>query len=815
MPENSPENRANVFQRALRWIGSLRVKNILILVCSLLIFFGLYCLVCSPKQYDLSVGSISRDTINATKDVVDEITTEEKRQAAANAVEPTYRFQDGVKEEVLSSIDNIFSELRTVQQYGQTLVDPDGRPSMNFSDAETDYALNLISSVSFSRYQITTLLRTGNESFEDMVSTVTTAVENALNTTIREGQMNQTIQTILQIVGFKLDISLTQNIIPTVLRACLKPNMVVDQEATDIARQAAMDAVEPIVYLQGQNIIRSGDRITRSQLEMLRSLGLLKNDSYDFSSYQGAAVLVILAMLCFAFSLRIVGSDVLRDSKKLLVSMIVSILGFGISIIFHLFLSPYFVPMVFVPVLLCALLGAETGYASIAPTAVLLSGLAAGNNSTYLYEMILIILMCLVGGVFAVRIMKSHPQRVRVLLAGGISALVNAAIIPSVHWMTSTESVNLLEMELWAVGGGLVSGILAIGFQPVFESLFNLATPSRLMDLCNPNHRLLRRLQIEAPGTYHHSLIVGNLAEAAAERIGANPYLARAAGYYHDIGKMKRPMYFKENQTGENPHDKMDPYVSAAILTSHAQDGYQMALKDKMPHEVADIILQHHGDTPVMFFYHKALQMSNGSPVDIAEFRYNGPRPNTKEAAIVMLADTIEAAVRSMQDPTPKSIAQFIERLVRGKLEDGQLSDSPLTLRDIDEIVAAFNGILIGVFHERIEYPEVQHHVPAQPAARSDNAAGGEKISSAGSNHAASKAAVTDKTKVPVPEDQLEPKSEAEPTESKTVPKSETEFKPEEEPGTVKSEEPSVPEQQLDDTADKAGRKEESEGNEA
>ena len=165
---------------------------------------------------------------------------------------------------------------------------------------------------------------------------------------------------------------------------------------------------------------------------------------------------------------------------------------------------------------------------------------------------------------------------------------------------------------------------------------------------------------------------------------------------------------------GENLHNKLDPYVSAAILTSHTKDGYQMALREHMPHEVANIILQHHGDTPVMYFYHKALQMSNGSPVDIREFRYEGPRPNTIEATIVMLADTIEAAVRSMQDPTPKAIDQFIERLVRGKLEDGQLSESPITLRDIDEICAAFSGVLRGVFHERIEYPEVSHHVPAQ-----------------------------------------------------------------------------------------------------
>lgn len=181
--------------------------------------------------------------------------------------------------------------------------------------------------------------------------------------------------------------------------------------------------------------------------------------------------------------------------------------------------------------------------------------------------------------------------------------------------------------------------------------------------------------------------------------------LARTGAYFHDVGKLKRPLYFKENQMGENPHDHTDPYVSAAIVTTHTRDGLQLAQKYRLPMEIQKIIVEHHGDTPVMFFYHKALQQANGKPVDIADFRYDGARPTSKESAIVMLADTIEAAVRSMPDPTPQAIERFIERLVRGKLEDGQLSNSPLTLRDIDGICEAFAKVLNGVFHERIEYP--------------------------------------------------------------------------------------------------------------
>lgn len=738
MAKEKKESETSLFLRVGAWFRSDHAKNTLIIFCTALIIFGLYCLVCAPKRYDLTVGSIARETINATKDVVDEVTTEEKRQAAAAAVEPTYRFQEGVKEEVLTSLNAVFSELRTVQQYAQTLRDDAGKPKTSFTDSEIEYALGLVTTVSLNRYQIGTLLRARAEAFEDMVSTVLTAVENSLNTTIREGQLTQSIQTILQIVGYKLDISLTQNIVSPVLRATLKPNMVIEQETTEIARNAARDAVEPVMYLQGQNIIRSGDRVTRSQLEMLRALGLLKDTNYDLSSYQGAALLILLSMAAYILSLRLVCKQVLFEPRRLLVCMIVSILGLAASILFHLYFSPYFVPMTFVPILLSVLLGSKAGFASVIPMAILISGLAAGNNSSYLYEMILLLVMTLCGGTFSVRFMKAHPQRIRVLLAGLVSALANGMSILAIRWMTSTETLDLASSAAWAMGGGLLSSVLAVSLQPVFESAFRLATPSKLLELCNPNQALLRRLQIEAPGTYHHSLIVANLAEAAAERIDANPYLARAAGYYHDIGKLKRPQYFKENQLGENPHTNLDPYVSAAILTSHTKDGYQMALRQRMPQEVANIILQHHGVTPVMYFYHKALQLSNGSPVDIDEFRYEGPRPNTKEASIVMLADTIEAAVRSMPDPTPKAIDQFIERLVRGKLEDGQLSDSPITLRDIDEICAAFSSVLRGVFHERIEYPEVKHRVPvaSAPAQEEKNTQEGKKPSAAADNPA-------------------------------------------------------------------------------
>ncbi len=698
--------------------GQGQARCLIMMVCATLILFLIYFLVSVPKKYDLKVGAISHETINATRDVVDEVTTEDKRTAAANAVEPTYHFQEGVKEEVLSALESIFNQLRTVQQYGLTLrSDPDRKTGKNFSDEEIEYASGLVEDLSLSKYQITTLLRLDTESYEEMVSIVTIAVENQLNTTIREGQIPQSIQTILQIVGYKLDISLTQNILPTVLRLCIKPNMIIDQETTEQAREAAREAVEPIIYLQGENIVREGEKITRSQVEMLKSLGLLKDDAYDYSVYAGSVIAVLLSMFSLWLMLRLLMKDVFTDPRRMSVILLVLLICAVMSLIAHLLPSIYVMPLVLGPILITVLLGYRAGIALTIPLALIFSSLTCGSNVSSFYDSLLLISMTLNGGMTAVWFLKGHPQKIRILLSGILTAVVCVATIGAVRYLTSVESLQTGNVIIWTVAGCILSAVLAIALQPAFEGIFRLATPTKLSELTNPNQPLMRRLMIEAPGTYHHSIIVANLAEAAAQKINANPYLARAGAYYHDIGKLKRPMYFKENQMGENPHEKTDPYISAAILTSHTRDGQLLAQKDRLPPEVQDIILQHHGVTPVMFFYHKALQLSNGRQIDINDFRYQGPKPQTKEAAIVMLADTIEAAVRSMKDPSPKAIDQNIERLIRGKLEDGQLSDSPLTLKDIDDICEAFSGILRGVYHERIEYPSIGPNmsVTAQP----------------------------------------------------------------------------------------------------
>lgn len=693
-------------------------KRYLAFLAAAILVYGLYLLVCAPKRYDLKVGSIAHDTINATKDVVDEVTTEEKRRSAANAVEPVYRFQDGVAEAVVSDIDSVFSELRLAQQYGLTLLDGTETAaqirSKTFTDEEIEYANGFLHSVSLNRYQMTTLLRTDTSDFETMVSTVETAVQNSMNATVREGQITKAIDNIKQIVGYRLDVSLNQNIVPVVLKTCVKPNMIIDQEATDIARETAAANVENVMYLQGQNIIRDGERVTQNQIAVLRALGLLKDNQYDFSVYGGAAILVCLSLFCLYILLKFLKKDVLTNNRKLTVVLIVIVLSVLFAVICLKIFNAFFIPVTMGCMLLTVLLGAETGFASVIPIAVLTAGLSAGSNSGYLAEMLLLFLMCSISGIVSVRYLSSRPMRTRLIVAGIISAVLDVIIIMAINVMTSSDLKASLENIAWACAGAVLSGILAMSLQPVFESVFRLATATRLVELVNPDQPLLRRLLLEAPGTYHHSIVVANLAEAAADRIGGNSLLARAAAYYHDIGKLKRPQYFAENQMGTNPHDTTDPYVSSAIITSHPGDGVSLAQQAHLPAEIQEIISQHHGDTATMYFYHKALQMANGTPIDINDFRYHESKPTTKESAIVMLADTVEAAVRSMKDPTPAAIEKFIERLIRGKLEDGQLTESPILICDLDDIADAFTSVLKGVFHERIEYPKMS--VQAQAA---------------------------------------------------------------------------------------------------
>ena len=707
-----PTPRRDVLQELNSWVHGAGMRSLMVLLIGSILMFAMFSVVCVSSRYSLEEGDIADRSIAATKEVEDKLATEEQRARAAQSVGTIYYRSKEVDEEVLASLDAIFDQLEQVQDYAQLIRSREGAVNYSvqyaFSSEDVEYARRMVDLIDLSAHQTRVLMNTDDESFETMRTEVRTAVSDALKNSITQGQETPTISNIISVCKYVINTDLANSIVRPVLTASVRANMRVDEAETDLARERARSGVAPVIFKQGQYIVREGDRVTANQLEMLSELGMLTSSAFNFSVYGGAALIIICGMLVLTMLLYLLEPGVLRDMRSMLVILLTMLISEALSVVCVTLINVYLSPIVLCAILLTSLLGPKVGAAGSLAMTIIISGLSAASSNSYSTEMVHLLLTGFVGTVVAVQFLTGKAQRVSNVLCGVVVAASNLLVMLAVGLMTAVDLKNTMMNAVWSMASGILSGLIAVGLQPVFEAAFNLATPSKLMELANPNQPLLRRLLMEAPGTYHHSIVVANLAEAAAERVGANPLLARTGAYFHDIGKLKRPMYFKENQRGENPHDRTPAYVSAAIVTAHTKDGLQLAQKHRLPPEIQRIISEHHGDTPVMYFYHKALQQADGKPVDVKDFRYSGNRPGTKESAIVMLADTIEAAVRSMPDPTPQTIERFIERLVRGKIEDGQLSNSPLTLQDIDSICAAFIKVLSGVFHERIEYPNVQ-----------------------------------------------------------------------------------------------------------
>ena len=671
------------------------LKTVLICLATCALMFAPLYAGITPEQYDIQVGAPAPIEILATKDVVDSVTTEQLKNNAAASVEPSYKSADfsGV-DGVLNDLSARFDVLRSAyndwsagEADAQTLI----------SDAElTD--LNEKLGFSLTRDQLNTLLATERQTLEALFEAALTEVKGTLMSTLPEGQESVAVKNIRLELTRKYPAQLV-GVVTELIRGCIRPTMLIDEEITEQNREKARDAVEAKMCVKGQVIVRKGEIVTLAQYTMISSLGLLADDSFDIQTLLGIALLVIaleLALIAYLYRFQ---KSLLESPKQMMLLSLVLVLAVWLCFVFR-YVNVYFMPVALALLLVSMLMDAQLALFVNLIVALLASMMTTGSG------MIAIVLMACVSGPFIAMLFNKSMMRMTTLLAGVLIGVGNFLITLGVGLFNSVEIRTVLINALWAAGGGAVSAVICIGVQPVLEWLFNLATASKLIELSNPNQPLLRRLLLEASGTYHHSIIVANLAEAACSAIGANGLLARVGAYYHDIGKLKRPMYFKENQMGDNPHDRTDPRVSTAILTAHPRDGAAMAQKARIPEPVIDIIRQHHGDCPVMFFYDKALKLY-GDQVDISAFRYEGPRPQTREAAVVMMADSIEAATRALPNPDPEKIDALIRKIVRGKLNDGQLDCSNLTFNDLEKICSAFSTVLTGVFHERIEYPTI------------------------------------------------------------------------------------------------------------
>ncbi|MFN8522442.1 MAG: HDIG domain-containing protein [Chloroflexota bacterium] len=483
-------------------------------------------------------------------------------------------------------------------------------------------------------------------------------------------------------------------------------NMVPNPDQTSRLRKEAADSVAPVQVTveKGEIVVREGEVIGPSDLERLELLGL-RNPTVDWRQIGAAALfafvsVALVASYLGAFQPGLVGRD--RALALLGLLIVVTVLA-AKGIIPTRPLWVYVFPLPAVAMLVATLLD---GRLAIVLTAALslLVGFVAGVS----FE---VAAMGMVTGVVAAVYVWRRDRLQSYFVAGLLVALAQIAVILAFQLVQRDDDWQLL---LYLVGAALINGFisatLTVGTVSLLGRIFGITTTIQLLELANPTQPLLRRLLMEAPGTYHHSIMVGNLGERAAEEVGADPLLVRVGAYYHDIGKLKRPYFFVENQAGgENVHETLSPEVSADIIRAHVKDGVELCEQYGLPPRVRELIPQHHGTRLVSFFFHQAedAAVERGAiPPDPARFKYPGPRPQTKEGAILMLADTVEAAARASKDHSAEAITALVEQLVMQRVAEGQLDDCDLTLRDVQRIKDAFRAILVGMYHPRIEYPE-------------------------------------------------------------------------------------------------------------
>ncbi len=681
---------------------------LLVAVAAYVVLFGMISMSVAPERYDLKPGEVAKNTITASKDVEDTVTTEKLRDEAERAVKPSYNSDDSIMPSVMAALESAMVEVDTLPQLRYAM---DGELLSEATPAVIAQARVKLMAVGadtreypMTDDEVRALVESDELELETLTEEVLQRVRDTLNGRLIEGQEDETVNTIRRDLVTAEEPADVVNACLRVARPFLRPNMLLDIETTEQNREKARDDVQPVLYKKGQNIVRAGEVITEPQLVMLDSLGMLKDRAVDITLYVGIGLLLLLLSMAIAVYLLTFEKEIASDPVKLVLLCVICIIVVGFSMMVRP-ISSYLMPVVLGAILTTLLLKSRLAIITNLVLSVLTGLLASADSGMFTSTMFSVILTSFIAGTAAVVIIRSRRQRLSVLMAGIAAAAVSAACTVAVALINSVDLQNMLNWAGYAAASGVLSAVLAIGLQPALEWIFNLDTGPKLLDLANPNQPLIRRLMIEAPGTYHHSMIVANMSEAAANAIGANGLLARVGSYYHDIGKLKRPLYFKENQINDNPHDRTDPRVSTAILTAHTRDGAEMGQKARLPGAIIEIILQHHGDTPVLFFYDKATKQ--GGEVNVADFRYDGPRPEKQEAAIVMLADTIEAAARAMTDSTPDKLSALIQRLVRSKMDDGQLDRCSLTFRDLNLICEAFLTVLGGVFHERIEYPTV------------------------------------------------------------------------------------------------------------
>ncbi len=631
-------------------------------------------------QLEIGIGDVSPEDVYAPRAIVDEITTNAAKNAARESVQKVYIANEDKKLAAVKTVEDIFScasTIRSDEEDGFSLSAKAGQLSAKVKiDLSMESALTLVSESEKQFNKMRNLSSILNEIMSEGVGDVKKAETDAFS---------------------KLkSLSLTDrgiNACREIFSSVVTVNLELDEAETLRRSNAAADAIPAIEYKKNQIILRKGEIVSEAQLSMLEKLGLIKGSTPLLPTYTAGIVLFFLICLILLglhlSNEKANGQNIMIISSVALVSVIIAFFGGKFVPDAMIYLLPVSL-FVCISTVFCGT--RATGISNI--VLCFLYGIAFDYDWSYSICMI-------IGGLVCAYAFSKVKRRNHLFPATIISSLMYAFLFFSMTLITTNGVKMALLTFIYALLGNLLSGILSIGLLPFLEWLFNATTPMKLTELANPENKLLKKLLIEAPGTYHHSLTVANISEIAAREVNANPLLARVGAYYHDIGKLRNPLYFKENQYDINPHDNLSPEKSAKIIISHVSDGVETAKKYRLPQNICDIISEHHGSTTAGYFLKRWKEQGNE---DESAFTYPCPTPKSKESAIVMLVDSCEAAVRSITDKNPEKIEEMVRRIASDRVNSGQFSKCNLTFTELETIIRVIIKTLGGYFHERVKY---------------------------------------------------------------------------------------------------------------
>ncbi|HOG45636.1 MAG TPA: HDIG domain-containing protein [Anaerolineae bacterium] len=648
-----------------------------------------------PDNTDLRVGEPAPRTILAPQSVsyVSHYLTEEQRNKAAAQVAPVYAPIDAqVVRKQLALARDITDYLDAVRS--DVYATPEGRQQ----------AVAAIDTLKLSPAAINAILSLDNASWNAVRADVITVLEQAMRSEIRKDELADARRRVPALVGSSLSAS-GREAAEALVQALLVPNSFYDEATTEQLRLQAREKVLPVSLdiKQGEAVVREGELVTPLQMEELETLGL-HQEAGGWGQTAGTVLFVALLTAVLVAYIHLLQPELWQRPRRVLLlalSLIAAAAAARLMVPEHTLL-PYLFPAAALAMLASVLIEVRLGIFFGVLLSLLVGFVSGGSLELVAYT--------LMGSLVGSLALSQMQQLNSFAQAGALVALANILTVAAFRlFRQDFDTAGLLQLLVATMGSGALSASLTLAAYAFVGRVFGITTSLQLLELARPTHPLFRQLLLKAPGTYHHSIIVANMAERAAEAVGADPLLARVGAYYHDIGKAQRPYFFIENQAeGSNPHDRLDPKTSAQIIISHTSDGVALARQHGLPERVQDIIAQHHGTTKATFFYRMACKEAKegaGVTVNESDFSYPGPLPDTKEAAIVMLAD-VEAVVRSVHPETPAAMEDLIRQFVEEKLIGGQLDHCNLTLRDLDNIREAFGGVLKSIFHPRIQYPE-------------------------------------------------------------------------------------------------------------